>query len=324
MRFGAAIPVLNEWRFLPAVVGQLLKGGVERVFILRNTRAFSGAPAILAPIPKAIHMLGMDTRVTIVEGDWPSEHDTRNYGMEKLAQLGMGYVFTVDADEIFSVEALTVLKRAVELNTFRSLACRFKTYWKSIDYQIDPPEVLVATVLVHRDQRFERLRMFEGEQTAINQFAMHHLSYVRTDEEMRQKIATYGHADEVMEGWFESVWKKWDEDRAMENLHPTHPIAMRSAMRSHPGDRARLQTMLREHGVLDMPVVEPSAFDRVPPTEVQHAMGVYYCAGIPVGTCSASALAQPEVLPDEWRRDEDGRPVCGACQRSLYARRRHE
>jgi hypothetical protein len=257
MRFGAAIPVLNEWRFMPAVVGQLLKGGVERVLILRNTRPFCGDSVILTPIPTAMRVAALDKRVTIIEGDWPSEHDTRNYGQEKLAQLGMDYVFTVDSDEIFSVEALNVLKLAVELNKFRSLACRFKTYWKSIDYQIDPPEVLVATVLVHRDQRFERLRMFSGEQTAINQFAMHHLSYVRTDDEMKQKLATYGHADEVVEGWFDAVWKAWDADRDMENLHPTHPPAMKRAVPADPADRERLQTMLREHGVLDVPTVPP-------------------------------------------------------------------
>jgi hypothetical protein len=256
MRFGAAIPVLNEWRFLPAVIGQLLKGGVERILILRNTRPFCGERVILTPIPFAVRVAASDRRVTIVEGDWPSEHDTRNYGQEQLARLGMDYVFTVDSDELFSVTAMDVLKRAVVVNKFRSLACRFKTYWKSIDYQIDPPEVLVATVLVHRDQRFERLRMFAGEQVAINQFAMHHLSYVRTNEEMQQKIRTYGHANEIVEGWFDDVWIAWDTHRDMENLHPTHPPALKRAVPSNPVDREHLRAILHEHGVFDVPTVD--------------------------------------------------------------------
>lgn len=77
VKFGAVVLVANDWRFVPAVVGQLLKV-VDRCLILRSTVAFSGATLVLTPAPV------LDRRVSVIIGNWPTEQDTRNAGMEML------------------------------------------------------------------------------------------------------------------------------------------------------------------------------------------------------------------------------------------------
>jgi len=226
MKFGAIVPVLNEWRFVPAVIGQLLKA-CDRVMILRGTRSLSGAPVRLTGVPD------LDLRVEIVEGAWNSEHETRNAGIEMLTTgpNACDYVFTVDSDEILSDAALALLKKTCETQKPRALLGGCHTYWKTTEWRIDPPEKLVAALVVRKDVRFERLRMFNGESTIIQRYVFHHLSLVRTDEEVQDKLRLWGHASEVVPGWYENVWQAWDANNALENLHPTHPEAFKRAVK---------------------------------------------------------------------------------------------
>lgn len=236
MKFGAAVPILNEWRFAPAVLGQLLKV-CDRVVVLRGRKSLSGAPAELLPVPL------LDSRVELVTGSWSSEHATRNAGMELLSDCD--YVFVVDSDEILSERSLRLLMLGCEKG-HRSLSCQFYTYWKTPEYRIHPPESIAAPVVVRRDVRFERLRLFSGEHTWMSGPVVHHFSYVRTDDEVREKLRLFGHAAEVVPDWFERVWKRWDDNHELENLHPTHPEAYRRAMRVE--DRELLD-ILRRYGI---------------------------------------------------------------------------
>jgi hypothetical protein len=235
MRFGAAVLCANEWRFAPAVLGQLLKV-CENVVVLRGQRSLSGAPLVLGDIPP------LDPRVLVVTDTWKDEADTRNAGMQILKDCD--YVFTVDSDEILSDRALEFITSTCEMTRPRALLGGCHTYWKTPDWRIDPPEKLVAPLVVRKDVRFERLRMFSGEHTIVNQYLFHHLSYVRTDEEMKEKLRLFGHASEVLLGWYEDVWKAWDDNHTLENLHPTHPSAFKRAV---PSDGS-VKTILAAYG----------------------------------------------------------------------------
>lgn len=223
---------------MPAVLGQLLKFA-DRVVVLRSVHAMSGGAAPpLGPIPP------LHPSVEVVQGEWASESETRNAGMEILSDCD--FVFHVDSDEIFSDKALATLVGLCLSGKHRAIAGRFHTYWKTIDWRIDPPEQLIAPMIVRRDVRFDLRRMLKGEMTVVNQAIMHHLSYVRTDDEVREKILLSCHAHEMIPGWFENVWKAWDENHRLENLHPTNPEAYKRAV---PADKAGLVAILREHGV---------------------------------------------------------------------------
>lgn len=239
MKFGAAIPVANEWRFIPAVVGQLRKV-CERVVIMRARRSLSGQPLNLEPVPDYVKGSGVE----ILEDErWDGETEIRNAGMRVL--FDCDYVFTVDSDEIFASDALKLLMRAASFDKPRAISCRMRTYWKTIDYQIDPPEDLGALVLVRQDVRFSDRRSVDGPQANASMRLMHHLSYVRTNEEVKEKLRLFGHASEVVPGWYDKVWKAWDENPALENLHPTKPEAFKRAIKV----QSPIANVLAEHGV---------------------------------------------------------------------------
>lgn len=242
MKLGAVIPVLNEWRFLPAVVGQLAKV-CDRVLVLRSDKSLSGAAAELSAVPASF-----PDKADLICGQWDSEHAIRNAGMDALDDCD--YVLSVDTDEILPDDGLAAIKRGIAVGS-RAVVCRLYTYWKTIGYRIDPPEQLFAPVAVRRDTRFKYLRQVNirpGEAVLVDRYAMHHLSYVRTDEEMLEKLRLFGHAKEIVPGWYDKIWKAWDQNRELENLHPTHPSAYRRAVADFKHG-AEIERILAEHGV---------------------------------------------------------------------------
>jgi glycosyltransferase involved in cell wall biosynthesis len=221
MKLGAAIPVLNEWRFIPAVAGQLF-GVVDRLVLLRPQRSQSGAPVHLTPIPD------LDPRIEVLEGNWRSESETRNAGMSALSDCD--YVFMVDSDEILLDEDLAKLKDMCLQDQHRVIAVRLYTYWKTARHRIDPPEDGTIKLVLRKDVRIHGVREVAEPAHTADVFC-HHLSYVRTDDELREKIRLSGHAPEILPDWYDKVWKAWDENPDLENLHPVHPQAYRRAIR---------------------------------------------------------------------------------------------
>jgi glycosyltransferase involved in cell wall biosynthesis len=241
MKFGAAILCANEWRFMPAVLGQLT-AVCDRILVLRNRRSLSGLRVRLDGYSP------LEPRVEVTEDEWSDEAAARNAGMEILADCD--YVFIIDSDEILSTDALKLLRDVCTKSQPRAIAARFFTYWKTIDYRIDPPETkpleASAPVVVRKDVRFTKHRIINNGDVLIPPvFMVHHLSYVRTDEEMRDKLLLFGHADEVVPGWFNDVWKRWDVNPNIENLHPTRPEAFKRAVRV---SSANLDAVMRKWG----------------------------------------------------------------------------
>lgn len=74
--------------------------------------------------------------------------------------------------------------------------------------------------------RMDSLGVYVDTSTAV----CHHLSYVRTTTEIDDKMASFAHADDVRPGWMHDVWRRWDENPNLSNLHPTHPPAFASTI----------------------------------------------------------------------------------------------
>lgn len=222
MRLGAAIPILNEWRFLPAVAGQLLQI-VDKVVLMRGSSSQSGAPVTrLLPIPE------LDQRIEVLEGNWTNEADTRNAGMNYLQDCD--YVFMVDSDEILVDRDLRTLKEMCDSGLHSAIAVHLFTYWKTPEYRIEPPEDGTIKMVLRGDVRLVGVREIRERFTTADVWCRH-LSYVRTDEEAREKMRLSGHAREIRPDWYEQVWRAWDTNRNLENLHPVHPSAYRRATR---------------------------------------------------------------------------------------------
>lgn len=206
-------------------------------------------------------------KIHLVRGDWPDEASQRNAGLRVASQAGADYCFVLDADEIYDsnqlATAMQVVRQNPQIDCWRS-SCF--TYWKSHEYRVDPPEQVTATVFVRLGTgRFVENRTY---QTATffdlpaETLRMHHMSYARTDEQILRKISTFGHAKEVVPGWFEQVWRRWDTDHTIENLNPCWPAAYRRIV-TQPADalppvlRFLPATVHREHGTPQCPPDRP-------------------------------------------------------------------
>lgn len=170
-------------------------------------------------------------------GDLP-EHERRN---KALDELGTDYCFIVDADELWEPGDFEKIKDVVVNNAaLEGVATSIYTYWKTPEWRIDPPEPHKAGVLVKKTVRFVNCRLHNAQITALlNEVYIHHYSYVGDDARIQQKLAHLSAPGivglhPVVPGWYENVWKKWDENHDLENLHPTHPECYKRAIKAEP------------------------------------------------------------------------------------------
>lgn len=173
------------------------------------------------PVPR------LDPRVEILEGAWPGEAETRNAGIQFLSDCE--YIIGIDTDEIFSEEDLAKIADVCREDSPEVVSVPLHTYWKTPQYRIDPPEPGVIPLVLRRDRKYQGLRGVSGKARVLDAHC-HHLSYVRSDLELEEKLRTWGHARDLVPGWYEKVWKAWDADHGLENLHPVHPVAYARAI----------------------------------------------------------------------------------------------
>ncbi|MDH7602776.1 MAG: methyltransferase domain-containing protein, partial [Armatimonadota bacterium] len=167
-------------------------------------------------------------KIRIVKGCWKSEAEQRNAGLNILQEENFAYCLVIDADEVYDAADLMRLFRIAQRHP--DVDCwhvEMDTYWKSWKYRIDPREQLKPPVLlrVGRAKFVQNRNVCECKRGLVGPDVVvcHHLSYARSDAKLLRKLATFSHAEELLSGWYENVWKKWDTDRSLRNLHPTHP-----------------------------------------------------------------------------------------------------
>jgi len=171
-----------------------------------------------------------DRKFVIVSKWWRTEAEQRNDGLAILRNLGCDWCMTVDDDEMYNraelSRALDIISNWECTNGHVSAwLVSHLIYWKNRETVI--PELTAAMpVFLHtreHDAFFTEARCF-GLQRSVymvlpaSDLIMHHLSYVRTDDQMKRKMSTFTHADETAAGWYEHIWKGWRP--GMRNLHP--------------------------------------------------------------------------------------------------------
>ncbi|MBS1719857.1 MAG: glycosyltransferase [Armatimonadetes bacterium] len=131
-----------------------------------------------------------------------------------------------------------------------------RTYWKDAEHVVDPPERLTPPVLIDlQNAQHVHIREYAGPRqlTLSPSFGvLHHLSYAGSDERIKRKIGTWSHRHELVDRWYERVWKGWAGDPLLTDVHPTHPAAYKTiiATKLHPD--------LEEAGIVPTPA---PAFD---------------------------------------------------------------
>ena len=189
-----------------------------------------------------------DNKRRVIFDQWPDEIAQRNYTIDRTLADGFTWGMIVDADEIYEKQQLDDMITLVRANP--QISCwhiRWYTYWKSYQYRIDPPEPYEPPVFLKLGTcRFVETRNPLGPSHLLidpNIGMCHHMSYARTDEEVRRKISMFSHSHQILTGWYENVWKAWDNNKSLMNLHPVLPDMYKRAIEQ---PREALPTVLKE------------------------------------------------------------------------------
>jgi hypothetical protein len=170
------------------------------------------------------------SKIVLIEGKWDREEDQRNACYEKAKADGIDYFLTQDTDEFYTPAGYQKIKETVLKNPNQAFYfTKWYTFWKSFDYVLlddqnqkdsSKPEVVLNCHLVKKFKE-KRIPDSDGPSMIIDVICFHG-SYVLTDEEVFEKIATWGHAqhfDRTL--WFLLKWLWWTPQ--MKYLHPSKP-----------------------------------------------------------------------------------------------------
>lgn len=279
MKIAAVFCVYNEEEYLSCAVRSVLEA-VDRVILCLGTAPYTayrtnpveafpadGTEAIVEDLARQFPQ-----KIEVIKNPWPSQMEHRAAGLHRCLELGMDYHFLVDGDEVYRQDHLDRIKQTLlqhpEAGTF-IIKCH--TFWRSFRYRI-PPEIL--TWRPRRIFKLTRVRKvlglplfphrlrFKGINDmnslgSIHEFlpqeaVFYHFSYARSPARMREKLATFPHAQEILGGWYEKVWLPWPDQRQMQNIHPTDPPKFPQAVLQPLDD---LPEILREHPYYGLDII---------------------------------------------------------------------
>lgn len=218
--FTACICVYNDWRMIAACIRQFPEW-VEKILVLHTERPWFGDYSDEAiRVSDEVNALN-DPRVEYVRLPWRTEHEQRNWGLGRLYDSRC--VFTLDADEFITPDDWASIKEQAGSDmAFSFVPASMTTYWKTWDYVWVPPDwhKPVMGMNPRRDVFFDK-RAEAAQLFRVLPVTIHHLSWVRTDKEVLQKIENYMHANDFdREAWFTDVWSKWTPGDTELNLRP--------------------------------------------------------------------------------------------------------
>lgn len=236
----AYVPVHNEGPYLENLLKWLVKR-VGAVFVCESSKPWcsDGEPGgkskeivdkVLAEVPEAAGIL----RYALVgEGKETEplkrEAEQRNMMIPEIQKAGFKWVWMVEADEFYSDAEADRLwswffERAGEKT--HVVRCPWHTYWRSLHWRIEPPELFKPNIIFRSDCTFENGRKMaeEDEANALevppSVCVVRHYSWSRTPSDTRRKLSAWGHAKQLRPRWFEDVFMAWTPGCNMTDFHP--------------------------------------------------------------------------------------------------------
>jgi hypothetical protein len=144
--------------------------------------------------------------------NWRSEKDQRNWGLARLYDYD--YVLIVDADELYTAEDRNKIYNSLgkenrfEDNNYCYRIPKVRTYYKSLNYVLDPPDTHEPIIAVNPKKiLFTEARIPNTDYQIPIKATLHHLSYCKSDEKIKNKFQQFEHFNEVKENWYNEVWK---------------------------------------------------------------------------------------------------------------------
>jgi glycosyltransferase involved in cell wall biosynthesis len=211
MKFAVCTVAYNEAEWIRACVAQF-KPLISRHLVLVSSVPWFGEPRRDDGTAAIAAAAGAEVYVQ----HWASESEQRNWGLARLYEYD--YVLIIDADEFFSRSGLeSLLAQLANAGGPCYRAAEMRTYWKTTDYVCYPYEAWDAPVIAVEPKRIKFAHQRQIQPVAESRrivapalpVTLYHMSWVKSDEKVLEKIQTFSHAGSIRPDWYENVWKKW-------------------------------------------------------------------------------------------------------------------
>lgn len=165
-------------------------------------------------------------KIEIHYRDFEDEASQRNWEKDYCHRAGYEWILIIDDDEFYNPKDLINLRKSINSTKDLCVLVPQRVYWKTRDYVINNV-VLALPVGVRADKQYA---WFNSARNVIvngggwythssSNVVYHHLSYVRTDEQLLNKIKYFSHAnDHDFEDWYKNFWLTWTPEST--NFHP--------------------------------------------------------------------------------------------------------
>lgn len=176
---------------------------------------------------------------------WRSETEQRNWALGHHHRFD--YVIVVDADELYTRADQNTLLATIgnppdeEMhdNLWCYRAQHVKTYFKSPEYELNPPDSHRPIVAIDpKKALFTDCRIPSSQYQIPVDITMHHLSYLRPEARLFQKMQQFEHHDRVRAD-FADDYRKW-EPGSDTNVRSHENEASRAVPTTMPHDIQRL------------------------------------------------------------------------------------
>jgi hypothetical protein len=264
MKLAAVYCVYNEEEYIGYSL-RSIADAVDRIYVLLGTQPYSAYNARAREQFQAADrteeivtaLARTHPTVSLLKGVWDSEVDHRNAGLRLCVRDRFDYYFLVDGDEVYRPDHLANLREEIAAHPEAGqFIIKCDLFWRSFRYRIPAGELAWMPRRVFKLTRWSALGnsriplpvrcRFTGNNKTNSWGTVHHLdparvifyhfSFARRPDKMREKLLTYSHAHEILDGWYERVWLRWPQQRDMRNLNPVDPPKLPRAVFQEPSD----------------------------------------------------------------------------------------
>ena len=211
---GAVYCAYNACSFLTESV-QRIYPVVDKIIFLVNFKPWLGEPfpAIERTISDILAIPDDKSKFEIVIGYWKNEAEQRNVGLKILREKDISWCLIIDDDELYNQGELENIRHMLVSAMHAAYLIYHQIYWKNRDTIIEGlfgsfPTFARTDGRVHFNEN--RMILVNKEYTwfsvSADAIVCHHMSYIRSDEEMSRKIQSFSHADDVVSDWYERIW----------------------------------------------------------------------------------------------------------------------
>jgi GT2 family glycosyltransferase len=168
-------------------------------------------------------------RLTVIEGDWKSETNSRNDALSTAKKMGARWLLIVDTDEFYLPEEVFraydwMLNNPSEVWRIPHVQFIKKRGWAIVTTEGNP--TFQFAIDLSKVRSFKRMRIPDAKlsMTISDDICRcWHFSYLMPFEKLKQKFTTFGHSMEVRQDWLTAVWPSIKH--GVRNFHPSDPEA---------------------------------------------------------------------------------------------------